>query len=60
MTRNTKASKALLTMRNLMARGIADRETLVGAACGALGGEDCDRLIAEMTWRKHFEIMAAN
>jgi hypothetical protein len=60
MTRNTQASKALQTMRNLSAQGWHDERLLIDAAAEALGGDESAKIIAEMTWRKHFAIMGAN
>jgi len=60
MSRNTKASKALQTMRALMGKGITDETTLIAAASDALGGDETDKMVATMTWRKHLSITEPN
>ncbi len=60
MARNTQSNKALQTMRNLMAQGWTEQGLLTDAAAEAIGGDDAAKLIAEMVWRKHFEIMGDN
>lgn len=60
MRRNTKANRALRTMQNIIAAGITDEHALISAASDVLGGAEDDKLIAEMVWRKHFQIMEPN
>jgi len=59
-TRNTQASKAHQTIRELMARGFSDEAMLIAAAADALGGDETAQIVAEMTWRKHFCAMGTN
>lgn len=59
-TRNTQSSKALQTMRALMAAGWTEQGLITDAAAEAIGGDESAKLIATMVWRKHFEIMGAN
>ena len=57
---STQSSKALQTMRALMAKGWTEQDLLTDAAAEAIGGDESAKLIATMVWRKHFEIMGAN
>lgn len=60
MTPNTKAEKARQTIRNLIAAGWIDEALLVDAAAEAIGGDETAQIIADMVWRKHFEIKGPN
>lgn len=59
-TRNTKSSKARNTIRELMAKGFTEQQTLIDAAAEALGGDETDKMIATMVWRRDFCITEAN
>lgn len=60
MTRNTLSRKAHQTIRNLIAAGWTDEALLIDAAAQALGGDETAQIIADMVWRKHFEIKGPN
>ena len=58
--KNTKASQASKTFRNLMAQGWTSQQLLIDAAAEALGGDETDKMIATMVWRRDFCITEAN
>ena len=58
--KNTKASQARKTFRSLMAQGWANEQLLIDAAAEAIGGDESDKLIAQMVWRKDFCTTEAN
>ena len=58
--KNTKASQARKTFRSLMARGWTSEQLLIDAAAEAIGGDESDKLIAQMVWRKDFCTTEAN
>ena len=58
--KNTKAYQARKTFRNLMAQGWTNEQLLIDAAAEAIGGDESDKLIAQMVWRKDFCTTEAN
>ena len=58
--KNTKASQARKTFRSLMAQGWTNEQRLIDAAAEAIGGDESDKLIAQMVWRKDFCTTEAN
>jgi len=58
--KNTKASQARKTFRSLMAQGWTSEQLLIDAAAEAIGGDESDKLIAQMVWRKDFCTTEAN
>ena len=58
--KNTKASQARKTLRSLMAQGWTSEQLLIDAAAEAIGGDESDKLIAQMVWRKDFCTTEAN
>jgi len=60
MTRNHNESRALNTMRNLVAEGWADECLLVDTAAQVIGGDEAAKLTAQRVFDRHFKIMGAN
>ena len=58
--KNTKASQARKTFRSLMAQGWTNEQLLIDAAAESIGGDESDKLIAQMVWRKDFCTTEAN
>jgi hypothetical protein len=58
---NLAERRALLTMRNLMAKSpAAPQAQLVQAAAEALGGDEAAKLTAQRAYDKHIKTMEAN
>lgn len=52
-------TRALTTMRNLMAQGWTSEALLVDAAAQVLGGDEVAKLIAQRVWDANYKIMGA-
>lgn len=57
---NNRDARILFTMRNLMAQGFADEETLIDTAAEVIGGGDLARKAARSVYEKHFKVFTAN
>jgi len=58
MPRDTRKTKALHHMRNLLAQGWDSAALVIDATAEALGGDDAQK-IARAVWAEHFEVKAA-
>lgn len=47
-------------MRNLIAQGFTDEETLIDTAAEVIGGNDLARKAARVVYERHFKIFSAN
>lgn len=57
---NNRDTRILNTMRNLLAQGFTDEETLIDTAAEVIGGNDLARKAARKVYDKHFKIFTAN
>lgn len=60
MASNNRDTRILNTMRNLMAQGFDDEETLINTASEVIGGGDLARKAARAVYDRHFKIFTAN
>lgn len=57
---NNRDTRLLNTMRNLIAQGFTDEETLIDTAAEVIGGNDLARKAARAVYERYFKIFSAN